>query len=141
MPRAVIADELGPLANYALRAYDPGPPKPNQVSIAVKAAGVSFVDVLTAEGKYHVNPPTPFIPGSECAGLITAVGAEVKQFSVGQHVVATGFGGIFAEVANLNARSVWPMPREHVLPGSGRVSGQLHHRLACAGGSWALAVR
>ena len=111
MPRAVIADQLGPLENYTLRAYDPGPPKPGQIRIAVRAAGVSFVDVLTAEGKYHVTPPTPFIPGSECAGLIAAVGAEVRQFSVGQRVVATGFGGIFAEVTNLNARSVWPMPQ------------------------------
>jgi NADPH:quinone reductase len=110
MPRAVIADQLGPVANFALRAYDPGPPKPNQVRIGVRAAGVSFVDVLTAEGKYHVNPPTPFIPGSECAGLIAAVGAEVRQFVIGQRVVATGFGGIFAEEVNLNARSVWPMP-------------------------------
>jgi NADPH2:quinone reductase len=110
MPRAVIADQLGPAENFALRAYDPGPPKPHQIRIAVRAAGVSFVDVLTAEGKYHVNPPTPFIPGSECAGLIAAVGAEVKGFVVGQRVVATGFGGIFADVVNLNARSVWPMP-------------------------------
>ena len=110
MPRAVIAEQLGAVANYQLRAYDPGAPKPNQIRIAVRAAGVSFVDVLTAEGKYHVNPPTPFIPGSECAGLIAATGAEVKQFVVGQRVVATGFGGIFADVVNLNARSVWPMP-------------------------------
>jgi NADPH2:quinone reductase len=110
MTRAVIADQLGPLANYALRAHDPGPPKANQIRIEVRAAGVSFVDVLTAEGKYHVTPPTPFIPGSECAGIIAAVGAEVKQFFAGQRVVATGFGGIFAEAVNLNARSVWPMP-------------------------------
>ena len=110
MPRAVIAEQLGAVANYQLRAYDPGAPKPNQIRIAVRAAGVSFVDVLTAEGKYHVNPPTPFIPGSECAGLIAATGAEVKQFVVGQRVVATGFGGIFADVVNVNERSVWPMP-------------------------------
>jgi NADPH:quinone reductase len=111
MPRAVVADQLGPVANYELREYEPGPPKPDQIRIEVKAAGVSFVDVLTAEGKYHVNPPTPFIPGSECAGLIAAVGAEVKRLVVGQRVVATGFGGIFAEAVNLNARSAWPMPQ------------------------------
>jgi NADPH:quinone reductase len=110
VPRAVIGDQLGPVAGYALRAHDPGAPKPNQIRIAVRAAGVSFVDVLTAEGKYHVSPPTPFIPGSECAGLVAAVGMDVKQFFVGQRVVATGFGGIFAEAVNLNARSVWPMP-------------------------------
>jgi len=109
-PRAVMAEQLGPIANYALRPHDPGQPKPNQVRISVRAAGVSFVDVLTAAGKYHVVPPTPFIPGSECAGLVAAMGAEVQGLSLGQHVVATGFGGIFADVANLNARSVWPMP-------------------------------
>jgi NADPH2:quinone reductase len=108
--RAVIADQLGPIANYSLRAHDPGPPTPSQIRIAIRAAGVSFVDVLTAEGKYHVTPATPFIPGSECAGVIEAMGAEVSGFSIGQRVVATGFGGIFAEVVNLNARSVWPMP-------------------------------
>ncbi|HTV96074.1 MAG TPA: NADPH:quinone oxidoreductase family protein [Steroidobacteraceae bacterium] len=110
MPRAVIADALGPIASYALRAHDPGPPGPTQVKIAVKAAGVSFVDVLTAEGRYHVAPPTPFIPGSECAGIVAATGAQVKAFAVGQPVVATGFGGIFAETVNLPARSIWPMP-------------------------------
>ncbi len=45
MPRAVMSDALGPIETYQLRAYDPGPPKSGCVRIAVKAAGVSFVDV------------------------------------------------------------------------------------------------
>ena len=110
MTRAVIADRLGPIQNYALRAYDPGLLKPTHVRIAVKAAGVSFVDVLTAEGKYHVQPPVPFIPGSECAGIIEAVGSEVRGLAVGQRVVASSFGGIFAETVNVPARSVKAMP-------------------------------
>ena len=55
MPRAVIAEQLGAVANYQLRAYDPGAPKPNQIRIAVRAAGVSFVDVLTAEGQFSLD--------------------------------------------------------------------------------------
>ena len=39
MPRAVIAEQLGPIENYTLRAYDPGPPKPSQISIAVQGGG------------------------------------------------------------------------------------------------------
>jgi NADPH2:quinone reductase len=110
LTRAVIADQLGPIENYSLRAYELGPLQPTQVRIGVKAAGVSFVDVLTAQGKYHVQPPLPFIPGSECAGVIEAVGADVTGFAVGQKVAASSFGGIFAETVNLPAHSTKLMP-------------------------------
>lgn len=108
--RAVIADTLGPPANYRLVLRDPGPPSPTQLRIAIKAAGISFVDVLTAAGGYQVKPPTPYIPGSECAGVVEAVGAEVADFAVGDRVVASGWGGLFAEAANLPARMVRKMP-------------------------------
>lgn len=110
MPRAVVADELGPPDNYRLVDHDPGPPSATQVSISIKAAGISFVDVLTASGGYQVKPPVPFVPGSECAGVVTAVGAEVKGLAVGDKVVASGWGGMFADVVNLPARTVRKMP-------------------------------
>jgi len=108
--RAVRADELGPPENYALVDYDPGPPSPTQVSISIRAAGISFVDVLTAGGGYQVKPPVPFIPGSECAGVVTAVGAEVSGLAIGDRVVASGWGGMFADATNLPARTVRKMP-------------------------------
>ena len=110
MPRAVVADELGPPANYRLVAHDPGAPGPGQVRIAIRAAGVSFVDVLTAAGKYQVKPPLPFIPGSECAGVIEALGEGVTGLAVGQPVVASNWGGLFADAALVAARSVRPAP-------------------------------
>ena len=110
LPRAVRADELGPPENYALVDHDPGPPAPTQVSISIRAAGISFVDVLTAGGGYQVKPPVPFIPGSECAGVVTAVGAEVAGLAVGDKVVASGWGGMFADATNLPARTVRKMP-------------------------------
>jgi NADPH2:quinone reductase len=110
LPRAVRADELGPPENYALVDHDPGPPSPTQVRISIRAAGISFVDVLTAGGGYQVKPPVPFIPGSECAGVIEAVGAEVTGLMVGDKVVASGWGGMFANATNLPARVVRKMP-------------------------------
>jgi len=110
LPRAVRADELGPPENYALVDHDPGPPSPTQVRISIRAAGISFVDVLTAGGGYQVKPPAPFIPGSECAGVIEAVGAEVTELAVGDKVVASGWGGMFAEATNLPARVARKMP-------------------------------
>ncbi len=110
MPRAVIADELGPISNYVLREYDPGQPATGAVRIAVKAAGISFVDVLTAAGNYQVKPPVPFIPGSECAGVIEAVGNGVTGFNVGDTVCATSWGGVFAEATVMPIRSVRAIP-------------------------------
>lgn len=111
MPRAVIADELGPLENYSLRAYDPGPPAAGEVRIAVSAAGVSFVDVLNATGKYQIKAPVPFIPGSEFSGVIEALGEGVTGLSVGQPVVASAWGGAFAEAVVVPAQSVDGIPQ------------------------------
>lgn len=110
MMRAVRAETLGPPESYALVDHDPGDPSPTQVRIRVKAAGISFVDVLTAAGGYQVKPPVPFIPGSECAGIVEAAGREVEGLSVGDKVVGSGWGGLFADAAILPARSVRHMP-------------------------------
>ncbi len=110
MPRAVVGRAFGPPEQYRLEAHDPGSPGESKVRIAVRAAGISFVDVLTAGGNYQVKPPLPFIPGSECAGIVEAVGSAVSGLSVGDKVCGSSWGGVFAEVVNLPARSVRPIP-------------------------------
>jgi NADPH:quinone reductase len=111
MGRAVITDELGPPENYRLIEHDPGPPKPGEVRISIKAAGISYVDVLTAAGNYQVKPPLPFIPGSECAGIVETLGDGVTGFSVGDAVVASSWGGLFGDAANIRATSIRPAPK------------------------------
>ncbi|MEY2925676.1 MAG: hypothetical protein RL367_153 [Pseudomonadota bacterium] len=110
MNRAVIGTAFGPPETYTLVDHDPGPPAADQVRIAIRAAGISFVDVLTAAGQYQVKPPLPFIPGSECSGIVESVGSEVVGLSPGEAVAGSGWGGVFATVINLPARSVKPMP-------------------------------
>lgn len=110
MPLAVMAEQLGPLNNYHLREHDPGPPGAGQVRIAVKAAGVSYVDVLNAKGQYQGKAPVPFIPGSECSGIVESLGDDVTELFVGQRVMASAWGGVFAEVALVSAQSVVPVP-------------------------------
>jgi NADPH2:quinone reductase len=110
MPRAVIADEFGPPESYELREFDPGPPGEGQVRVAIKAAGVSYVDVLTAMGKYQFHPPLPYIPGSEAAGVVEAVGEGVTNLAVGDRVFCGGMGGEFAEVNNFTAATMNRIP-------------------------------
>lgn len=110
MPRAVIADAFGPPAAYDLRNLPSAPLKLGLVRVAIKVAGISFVDVLTAEGRYQVKPPLPFVPGSEAAGVITELGENVSGLAMGQRVSVSGWGGLFAEEAVLPARMVRPLP-------------------------------
>jgi len=110
MPRAIIADAFGPPEAYAIREHDAPPPGSGQIRVAVKAIGISYVDVLTAAGKYQVTPPLPFIPGSECAGVVESVGEGVTHLAVGDRVMGSSFGGVFAELGTFRASSFNRIP-------------------------------
>ncbi|MBW8753214.1 MAG: alcohol dehydrogenase catalytic domain-containing protein, partial [Sphingomonadales bacterium] len=110
MPRAIIADEFGPPEAYSIRDHVAPEPGPGQIRVAIKAIGISYVDVLTAAGKYQVTPPLPFIPGSECAGIVEAVGEGVSNVALGDRVMGSSFGGIFAEAGTFRASSFNKVP-------------------------------
>ncbi len=132
MPRAVIADEFGPPESYQLREFDPGPPQEGQVRVAIKFAGISYVDVLTAMGKYQFKPPLPFIPGSEASGVVEALGPGVTGLAVGDPVMCGGMGGQFTEVNNFRAANVTKVPEGMLLETAAVFSvnyGTAHHAL------------
>jgi NADPH2:quinone reductase len=108
--RAVVCHQLGPLDTLVLEDRAAPVPGEGQVVVDVKAAGVNFVDGLLCQGRYQIKPPTPFVPGGEVAGEVSAVGPGVGGVSVGDRVIAfTGFGG-FADRAVVPALSLVPMP-------------------------------
>lgn len=116
MPRAVVADAFGPPESFALREIEARPLEPHDLRVAVKAAGISFVDVLTAAGNYQLKPPLPFIPGSEAAGVVTETGKDVTAFAPGDAVVFSGWGGMFAEEAIVSERTAQPIPANMGFP-------------------------
>lgn len=85
---------------------------PDDVLIDVKAAAVNYPDLLVMSGKYQILPDRPFSPGKDAAGVIRAVGANVKGLLPGTRVVAQlEFGGYAAQVATA-ASQVYPIPNE-----------------------------
>jgi NADPH:quinone reductase len=108
--RALVCHELGPLESLVLEERPSPEPGDGQVVIAVEAAGVNFVDGLMCQGRYQIKPPTPFVPGSEVAGLVASIGPGVDGFAAGDRVIAfTGMGG-FAEQVLVPALSLVRMP-------------------------------
>ena len=108
--RAVLVDRL--VEPRELRVSETSEPElfPGGLAVDVKAAGCNFFDILMVQGRYQVKPPLPFIPGAEVAGIVSAVGAEVDGFRVGDRVLATVPYGAFAEQVVTPARAAWRMP-------------------------------
>lgn len=108
--RAVVARELGPPDSFRIEDIPDREPGPGEAKIAVRAAGIAFVDVLVAAGRYQIKPPVPFIPGSEISGIVEAVGPDVDPALVGRRVCATTEVGAFAEKCIVPAREMFQMP-------------------------------
>jgi NADPH2:quinone reductase len=108
--RRVVCLELGPLENLVIEEVEPLQPAPHQVVVDVEAAGATFVDALIAQGGYQLKPPTPYCPGGEVAGVVSAVGDEVTGVDVGDRVLAQcGVGGFASQVA-VPAGATVPVP-------------------------------
>jgi len=109
--RAVVCQELGPPSSLVVTEQpDPPPPGPGRVTIDVEAAGVNYVDALFVQGRYQIKPPLPFVPGSEVAGRVRAVGDDVTSVAVGDRVLASGGLGGFAEQVSVAANAAIRVP-------------------------------
>ena len=81
-----------------------------QVRVRVGAAAVNFPDVLFIADQYQLSVPVPFVPGSEFAGTVAEVGADVPGVRVGDRVMGTTTVGAFAEEVVVPASSVSLVP-------------------------------
>lgn len=110
--RAVVCREYGPPERLEVAERESPAPAKGQVLVAVQAAGVNFPDTLIIQGKYQFQPPMPFTPGSDVAGVVRAVGEGAESVRAGDRVMGfTGAGGGgFAEEAICDALSVVPIP-------------------------------
>jgi NADPH2:quinone reductase len=102
--KAVVCEAFGGPEVLALREVpDPPPPGPGEVQVRIQARGVQYVDVLMLAGKYQFRPEPPFIPGSEGAGEVVAVGPGVTGFKPGDRVMSRHRLGGFAQLGNAKA--------------------------------------
>lgn len=85
-------------------------PQTGQALIEIRAASLNFPDLLIVQNKYQMKPPLPFVPGSEYAGVVRAVGEDVKHLKVGQSVACLSGTGGFATHTIAPAALCMPLP-------------------------------
>lgn len=66
-------------------------PDPTEVLVDLHAASLNYRDLMVVLGTYNPNMAFPRIPGSDAAGIVTAIGEKVTRFKVGDHVTSLFF--------------------------------------------------
>ncbi len=89
-------------------------PKGSEAVVKVNAAGVNSIDGQFRDGR--LRTPLPFTPGQEGAGVVTALGPQVKALKVGDRVAWSGTLGSYAEYV--------AAPEEHLVPVPAEVSDE-----------------
>lgn len=110
MMKAIRVHEFG--GPEVLRLEETNAPKagPGQVVVKIKAVGVNPVDTYIRSGSYGKRP-LPYTPGSDAAGTVEAVGADVTDFKPGDRVYTAGtITGAYAEKCLCAAAQVQPLP-------------------------------
>ncbi len=107
--RAARVSALDGPSSVELADVDEPELTPGHVLVDVHEAGVNFPDVLMTKGLYQMKPDLPFVPGSECAGVVREA-AEGSAFSPGDRVAAFPILGSCAETVSVAESMVFPLP-------------------------------
>ena len=85
-------------------------PGAGEVLVKIHAASLNFPDLLIVQNKYQIKPALPFVPGSEYAGVVEAVGQGVSHLKIGQTVACLSGTGGFATHTLAPAALCMPLP-------------------------------
>ncbi|XP_024140645.1 synaptic vesicle membrane protein VAT-1 homolog [Oryzias melastigma] len=86
--------------------------KPGEVLVRVKACGLNFAELLGKQGLYELLPSPPVVLGMEGAGVVEAIGEDVKDRKVGDRVIAMNRSGMWQEWVVVPAQRTFHMPEE-----------------------------
>ena len=100
----------GDLESMELAAFDRVPPGPGQIEVAVSASSLNFADVLVAFGRYPSFEGRLPQLGTDFAGVVTAVGPDVKDHQVGDHVGGLSANGCWGTFVTCDANLAVTLP-------------------------------
>jgi len=95
--KSIVVHSFGGPEVLQLQSVPTPIPSAKEVLVRVRAAGVNPVDTYIRSGTYARTPKLPYVPGSDGAGEVEAVGSDVKNFKVGDRVFLFQAVGTYTE--------------------------------------------
>lgn len=114
--KAIRCNTYGPPSTLVLEDVENLKPGKREVLVNVKACGVNFPDTLIIQGLYQFKPELPFTPGSDVAGVVKAVGEDIKHLNVGDEVFGFVAHGAMAEEVLIPGNACFPKPTQMDFP-------------------------
>ena len=110
--KAIVVRDFGGLEVLKLEEVPTPKPQPHEVLVRIHAAGVNPYDTYMRAGTYAIKPPLPYTPGSDAAGVVEAVGQDIKKVKPGDRVyTAKTVSGAYAEAAVALENQVHKLPQ------------------------------
>ncbi|KAK5640768.1 hypothetical protein RI129_009315 [Pyrocoelia pectoralis] len=107
--KAVVLQAFG---SYNCLKVDkfPLPPLDGNVEVKVECCGLNFVDIYTRQG-FMQHYKLPMVLGTECVGVVSAIGCTDRNFKVDQRVVCFDYeGGLFRDTLRISPKKCYPLP-------------------------------
>jgi NADPH2:quinone reductase len=109
--KAIVVHEFGGPEVMKFEEFPTPKAAAGQVVVRVRAAGVNPFDTYMRAGTYAINPPLPYVPGGECAGVVDSVGEGVKSVKPEDRVyVGHPSNGTYAEYTLAEESQVFRLP-------------------------------
>jgi len=143
MKAAVIYEHGGPGSIQYKTDYPDPTPAPDEVLVRVRACTLNYHDIFTRRGMPGIKVPMPAIMGLDFAGDIVGLGANVKDWKVGDRVMIdpvdrVGPGGLVGEVRPGGLAELCAVPAHHLVRMPARVS---YDEAACLPVAYGTAIR
>lgn len=114
--KAIRCNSYGPPSSLTLEVIAELKPGKKEVLVRVRACGINFPDTLIIQGLYQFKPELPFTPGSDVAGVVKAIGEDVKHLKVGDEVFGFVAHGAMAEEVLVPVNACFPKPKQMEFP-------------------------
>jgi len=108
--KAVVVENYSSIDEVELKQAPMPALAPGSLRVRVRTVGIGFVDGLKVQGLYQTKDPLPFIPGTEFAGEVEAVGDGVTGYTPGIQVMGMVRSGALAEYVTVAAEAVRILP-------------------------------
>lgn len=108
--KALLSTQVGGPDTLALTELPSPTPGAGELRVRILACAINYPDTLIIADKYQFKPPRPFAPGCEISGVVVALGPDVRDWAVGDRLIAILPHGGLAEEVVIPAKEAIRLP-------------------------------